>query len=135
MDTALVESLVLGKVILLGEIFHLGESVSRLTPDRSHLYRTVSFSVLVLVFAEHFVKGSIHRENIAAIVGNLAAKDGADLAARILVMFIAFIPMFAIWEISNLFGEGKLFELFFESGFTAGTTMPGMTNAASPRQG
>ena len=127
----------LGKVILLGEVFHLGDRFHGKPLIVPTLYRTVSFSVLVLVFAvaEHFVKGFIHGENIAAIVGNLAAKDGADIAARILVMFIAFIPMFAIWEISNLFGEGKLFELFLERGVAAGTSLPDMTNAASLRQG
>jgi hypothetical protein len=59
---------------------------------------------------EHFVKSFISGENI----GNPAAKGGAKIMAIILVMPIAFIPMFAIWEIANLFGEGKLFELFFE---------------------
>jgi hypothetical protein len=49
-------------------------------------------------------------------------------------MFIAFIPMFAIWEIANLFGENKLFELFFERGGTPGTGLPNMTRAASLRQ-
>ena len=96
-----------------------------------------SFSILVLVFAvlEDFVRGFIHGENIAAILGNLAAKDGADIAARILVIFFAFIPMFAIWEIANLFDEGKLFELFFERGGIAGTGLSDMTKAASLRQG
>lgn len=84
---------------------------------------------------EHFVTGFIHGENIAAILADLAAKDGADIAARILLMFIAFIPMFAIWEIANLFGENKLFEPFFERGGTPGTGLPNMTCAASLRQG
>ena len=101
------------------------------------MYRTVSFSILVLVFAvlEHFVKSFFHGERFAAIVADLAAKDGADIGARILVMFIAFIPMFAIWEIANLFDEGKLFELFFERGGTAGTSLPYISKAASLRQG
>ena len=133
---ALIEALVLGKVILLGEIFHLGDRFHDKPLIFPTLYRTISFSILVLVFAvlEHFVKGLIHRENIAAILADLAAKDGADIAAKILVMFIAFIPMFAIWEIANLFGENKLFELFFERGGTTGTSLPNMAKAASQRQ-
>jgi hypothetical protein len=55
--------------------------------------------------------------------------------AKILVMFIAFIPMFAISEIANLFGEGKLLELFFQRSGTAGTGLPDMSRAASLRQG
>jgi hypothetical protein len=89
--------------------------------------------VLVFAVVEHFVKGLIHGENIAATLANLAAKDGVDIAARILVMFIAFIPMFAIWEIANLFGENQLFELFFERGGTTGISLPNITTASSLR--
>jgi len=132
---ALIEALVLGKVILLGEIFHLGDRFQGKPLIIPTLYRTFSFSILVLVFAvvEHFVKGFIHRENIAAILADLAAKDGATIAARILVMFIAFIPMFAIWEIANLFGENQLFELFFERGGIPATSLPNITKPASLR--
>jgi hypothetical protein len=66
------------------------------------------------------ISPGVNGEKIAAIVGEIAAKAGADIAARVLVMFIAFVPMFAIWEIDNLLGEGKLFELFFERGGSAG---------------
>ena len=134
---ALIEALVLGKVILVGEIFHLGDRFHGKPLIVPTLYRTFSFSILVLVFAvvEHFVKGFIHGENIAAVLANLATKDGADIAAKLLVMFIAFIPMFAIWEIANLFGENQLFELFFERGGTSGTSLPNMTTASSLREG
>jgi hypothetical protein len=90
---AVIEALVLGKVILVGEIFHLGDRFQGKPLIVPTLYRTVSFSILVLIFAvlEHFVRGFIHGEKIAVIVGDLAAKDGADIAAKILVMFIAFI--------------------------------------------
>jgi len=133
---ALVEALVLGKVVLVGEITRaIGLRASPLFVPT--LYKTFSFSVLVLVFAvlEHFVRGFIHGENIGAIIGNLAVNDGADIVARILVMFIAFIPVFAIWEIANLAGENKLFELFFERGGTARTSLPDMTKTASLGRG
>jgi hypothetical protein len=39
--------------------------------------------------------------------------------------------MFATWEISNLFEEGKLFELFFEHTETAGSGLVDMTKAPS----
>ena len=134
---ALIQALVLGKVVLIGEIFHLGDRFHEKPLIVPTLYRTFLFSILVLAFAvlEHFLKGLINGENIGAIVGNLAAKDGADIMARILVMFIAFVPMFAISEIANLFGEGKLFELFFERGGTPGTGLPDLSKAASLRQG
>jgi hypothetical protein len=133
---SLIEALVLGKVILLGDVFHLGERFHGKPLIVPTLYRTLIFSLLVLAFTllEHFVEGFIHRQSIDAVLGEIAAKGGADIAAKILVMFIAFIPMFAIWEISNLFEEGKLFELFFEHGAKDTVGLSEMTGAASLRQ-
>jgi hypothetical protein len=62
--------------------------------------------VLAFAVLEHFVKGFIHGQNFAASVQKIAAR-GAEVGAKIIMMFIAFIPMFAIWEISNLFDEGQ----------------------------
>src|SRR6516225_1643066 len=128
---ALIEALVLGKVVLLGEIFHLGDRFRGKPLIFSTLYRTLSFSLLVLIFAvlEHFVKGFIHGQNFAASLQEIAPR-GAEIGAKIIMMFIAFIPMFAIWEISNLFDEGKLFELFFEHGGTADSALADMTKAS-----
>ena len=66
--------------------------------------------------------------------GDLASKGGADIKARILVMFIAFIPMFAISEIANLLGESKLFELSFQHSGSVGTSTPEVTTGASLSQ-
>ena len=62
---ALIQALVLGKVVLIGEIFHLGGRFHGKPLIFPTLYKTFSFSILVLVFAvlEHFVKGFIHGEN------------------------------------------------------------------------
>jgi len=128
---SLIEALILGKVVLLGEIFHLGDRFRGKPLIFSTLYRTLSFSLLVLIFAvlEHFVKGFIHGQNFAASLQEIAPR-GAEIGAKIIMMFIAFIPMFAIWEISNLFDEGKLFALFFEHGGTAGNELADMTKAS-----
>jgi hypothetical protein len=134
---SLIEALVLGKVILLGDVFRLGDRFHGKPLIVPTLYRTLIFSLLVLAFTllEHFVEGFIHGQSVAAVLGEIAAKGGADIAAKILVMFIAFIPMFAIWEISNLFEKGKLFELFFEHGGKEAAELSEMTKAASLRQG
>jgi hypothetical protein len=128
---SLIQALILGKVVLVGEIFHLGDRFKGKPLIFPTLYKTFSFSILVLAFAvlEHFVEGFIHGQNFAAILQEIAAK-GTDIGAKIIVMFIAFIPMFAIWEISNLFGEGKLFALFFEHGGMEGSQLADMTKAS-----
>jgi len=134
---SLIEALVLGKVILLGEMFHLGDRFRGKPLVVPTLYKTFMFSLLVLAFtlAEHTAKGFIHGKNMAAVLVEIGAQGGAEIAAKIFVMSIAFIPMFAIWEISNLFSEGRLFELFFERGSTLGADLAVTTKAAPLRQG
>jgi hypothetical protein len=132
---SLIQALILGKVVLVGEIFHLGDRFKGKPLIFPTLYKTFSFSLLVLAFAvlEHFIEGFIHGQNFAAILQEIGAK-GTDIGAKVIVMFIAFIPMFAIWEISNLFKEGKLFALFFEQGGTAGNELTDMTKASPMSQ-
>jgi len=130
---SLVEALILGKVVLLGEVFHLGERFRGKPLIVPTLYRTFTFSLLVLAFAviEHFFTGFIHGHSFAASLQELTATTGAQIGAKVIVMFIAFIPMFAIWEISNLFEAGKLFELFFEHGNTTENGLPSMARSVS----
>ena len=130
-----IEALVLGKVVLLGDMFHLGDRFGSKPLIVPTIYRTFMFSLLVLAFAilEEFVKGLIHGETVAQIAGTIAAVTGPQIGAKMIVMFIAFIPMFAIWEISDLFEPGKLFQLFFERRNLPGNELPEIT--ASARQG
>ena len=131
---SLFEALVLGKVVLLGSMLRLGDRFRGKPLIVSTLYRTLTFSLLVLAFTllEHFVKGFVHGQSIATSVQEIAAISGAEVGARIIVMFIAFIPMFAIWEISSLFKEGQLFELFFERGGPVAGELSQRTAATLP---
>ena len=86
----------LGKVILLGEIFHLGDRFHGKPPIVPTLYRTVSFSVLVLVFA---VADTLSKALFTGrILPRLLETSRPSMEETSL----------AIWEISNLFGEGTL---------------------------
>jgi hypothetical protein len=112
---ALVESLVLAKVIMLGDMLHFGERFRGKPHIVPALYRSLVFSILVLVFSilEEVVKGLFHGEGPAAVLTRIASMNRAEIAAKILVVFIVFIPLFAIWEIANVFGPSKLAEMFF----------------------
>lgn len=112
-----VEALVLGKIVLVGDMLHLGERYRERPLIIPTIYKTLCFSVFVLIFAvlEHFVLGFIHGRNAHQILLELEGKGEADILARVLVMFIAFIPMFAIWELGAVTARGRLFELFFQS--------------------
>lgn len=112
---AVVEALILGKVILIGEVIGVGRRFQDLPLMVSTLGKTFSFSLLVALFSmlEHLVEALVHREPLAKAFPALAGRPGADILANVIVTLVAFIPLFAFREIGRVLGEGKLHALFF----------------------
>ena len=111
--TAIVNAAVLAKVIAIGEAVHLGKRVENGPLIYSVLYKAFLFSLLVTAFEllEEAVKGYI-RGNV---VFNEIGRGRADeLIARTLVMFLAFIPFFALRELSRVVGYQRTVDLFFK---------------------
>ena len=107
---AIVNALVIGKVILIGEMMHLGRGYEKRPLWQSVLLKSVVFSVLVLVFhiVEEMVKRVIHGEPRGTVWHHLRMED---MVARALVVFCAFIPLFAFRELRRVLGEEKLYAL------------------------
>jgi hypothetical protein len=114
---AVVEALVIAKVILIGKAF----GFSRWLEDRALilpvLFKSVLFGVLVMLFGivEHLVEGWFHKESFAAIFAKIASIGGYELGARALILVIAFIPFFAFWELGRVIGLARLSAMFFAS--------------------
>jgi len=115
---ALIESIMMAKIILLGEAFHLGEHFRDRSLAISTLWKTAVFSIVVALFTvlEHFVGALVHGRPLASALPQLSGPGLYEMLARIVVALVAFIPLFAVRELGRVFGEGKLFELFFRRG-------------------
>ena len=107
---AIVNALVIGKVILIGEMMHLGRGYEKRPLWQSVLLKSVVFSVLVLVFhiVEEMVKRIIHGEPRGTVLHNLHIED---MVSRALVIFCAFVPLFGFRELRRVLGEEKLYAL------------------------
>lgn len=120
---AVIEALILAKVILIGEALGL----SRGTKGKPLIYpvlrKTVVFCVFVGVFAmaEHMVEGVIHGKGLTGGLSTLWSEGRDEILARCLITFFAFIPFFAFRELGELLGEGRLLGLFFRRNADAGT--------------
>ena len=108
----LINALVIGKVILLGEMFHLGQSYEAGHP----LYRTVLiksglYGLLFFAFhlVEEAVKRIIHHEPPGTVFREM---ELSRLAAGAVVILCAFIPLFAYRELGRILGEEKLQAIF-----------------------
>ena len=113
---ALIEALVLAKVIMVGEALHLGDRYRDQPLIVPTLYKTFLFSLLFLVFIalEDLVTGWIHRQSLGEIVHHVLSESIYEKLARTLVTFVALIPLFAYREVGRILGEGRLAELFLK---------------------
>ena len=116
---AVVNALVIGKVILIGEMMHLGRGSERRPLWQSVLYKSVVFGVLVFAFhlLEEFVKRLIHGEPAGTVWHELHVED---VLARTLVIFCASVPLFAFRELRRVLGEEKMYSLLRSPGVDAG---------------
>ena len=112
---ALIEALILGKVIMIGAVFHLGRGLEQKPLIYPTLYKAVVFTFLVVVFnlIEHAIKGLWAGKGLAAGLVEFLDKGPHELLAGSLVIFVALIPFFAIKELGRVLGEEKIWALFF----------------------
>ena len=112
---ALIEALIVAKVILIGKALKLGEKKQAATPGWAVLRASLVYGALVGVFAvlEHTIEGLVHGKGLSASLGLVFEQGIDEILARTLVLFVAFIPFFAFWELDRELGEGKIYDLFF----------------------
>jgi hypothetical protein len=110
---ALINALVIAKVILIGEMLHLGKKWEGKPLYLCVLYKSFVFGVLVFAFhlVEEFVKRIIHHDPAGTVLHNLKLDE---ILVRSLVIFCAFVPLFAFREISRVLGEENLHALLFK---------------------
>jgi len=104
---AIINALVLAKIIMIGEYARLGRGHEEQPLIISVLWKAFLFGLLVAAF--HILEESIKRlafhERINVRID--------EMLIRNLVVFSFLIPFFAFWELRRVLGEGKLFDLFF----------------------
>ena len=111
---ALLNALVISKVILIGEYARVGRKYEDRPLLLSAIYKAVLFSLLVFAFhmAEEALKGFWHGVAVASTFHEIRFDD---LLARSLVVFCVFIPLFAFREFRRVLGDEKFYGLLFRS--------------------
>jgi hypothetical protein len=110
--TALINALVVAKVILLGEYAHLGKKHEAKPLFLSAAYKAFLFSLLVFAFhiVEEVIKRLWHGESFGTAYHRIRINE---LLARTLVIFCTFLPLFAFRELRRVLGEDEFRALFF----------------------
>jgi hypothetical protein len=112
---ALIEALVVAKVILVGRMFGLGRRFENRPLFVPVIYKTILFAILVAVFTvlEHMIEGWIRGKGLVGGIREIRNLGFDELAARMLTLVVAFVPIFAVGELGRVIGPGKLAAMFF----------------------
>lgn len=114
---AIVEALVIAKVVLIGKMF----GFSRRFEDRALivpvLYKALLFGILVLLFGvlENLVKGWFHGRGLWGGLRDIRDVGADELGARVVMLIVAFVPFFAFSEIGRVLGAHKLAAMFLST--------------------
>ena len=112
---AVIEALVLAKVIMIGSVLRLGRGLEQKPLIYPTLYKTVVFTFFVGVFKliEHMIKGLWKGKGLTGGLIDFFGKGYHELLAGCLIVFVALIPFFAVKELGRVLGEDKIRTLFF----------------------
>jgi len=112
---ALIEALIIAKVILIGQALGLGRRFEGKPLILTVIYKSVLFGLLVALFGvlEHVVEGLVHKEDWASILRHLGDLGMYEILARVIMLIVAFVPFFAFWEIGRVIGPRKIAGMFF----------------------
>lgn len=113
---ALLKALVLAKVILLGQLTRLSRRLDELPLIVPTIYKVIVFAMFTMVFEilEHAIYSLLHGKPMMDAIAEILSVGRYELFARMLVMLVAFLPLFAFREIGRILGEGRLFDLFLK---------------------
>ncbi len=112
---ALLNALIITKVIMIGEYAKLGKRYEAGTLFFSAIWKAFIFTLLVFAFhvVEEVIKRLIHGDDVATASRNIRFDK---LAGASIVIFCTFIPLFAFREFRRVMGEKEFQALLFGKG-------------------
>jgi hypothetical protein len=110
----LIKAAIIAKVILVGQAMKVGRRIENHPLIISVLVKAVLYGLLVAVFnvLERVIEGLIHGSGWQAIAHRVVMNGPNEIVADSLMVLVAFIPFFALWETGRVLGPGTLAELF-----------------------
>lgn len=112
---ALIQALIVAKVILIGRMFGFTRRFEDKPLIVPVLYKSFLFGLLVMLFglAEHLVEGWVHKEGLLGGLHDISDIGVHEIGARMLMLTVAFVPFFAFAELGRVLGTQKLSAMFF----------------------
>jgi len=115
---AIVKALVIGKFILIGELFKPGSRVEAPTVLRRIAWRTLGMLVVLVILKilEEIVVGAVHGLSVGEALTEMFSQSWQRIAAPTLLMMLILIPLMAAIELDRELGEGGLRNILLRRG-------------------
>jgi len=128
---ALINALVITKVIMIGEYAKLGKRHEDKALLVSAVWKAFAFGLLVFAFhvVEEMIKRLIHGSDVAKAATDIRFEQ---LAGRSIVVFCVFVPLFAWREFRRVMGEETFADLVFRSRHKADRSISPATETPHP---
>jgi hypothetical protein len=116
--TAIINALVIAKVILIGDALHAGTKYEGRALLYSAIWKAFVFGLLVFAFhiLEEMIKQLIHGKDALGAFHEIRLED---LLSRTVIIFCTFIPLFIFREMKRVLGEEKFWTLVLHSPATS----------------
>jgi biotin carboxyl carrier protein len=123
---ALINALVLAKVVLIGEFFRVGDKLTNRPLIYPIIFKSAVFAVLLICFhiVEKTLTGVLHGETLFQSIPSIGGDTLQGILMVGIIMFVALMPFFAFRELDRAIGTRELHSLLFGDDTKAGTPPP-----------
>lgn len=126
--TALLNSLIMAKIVLIGEWVKLGKGTEERPLIVTVLVKSFLFTLLYMAFEllEKLIENLVHGLDFSAALHALGGPASKEYLPHAACIFLCFIPFFALLESRRVLGEGRFQSLFLrgESAAESGLIAP-----------
>lgn len=112
---AIVNALVLAKILFVAEEFKVGERYEREPLVYAMVFKAAVYSVLLTVceVLEGLIVGYIRSKSLAESLSDVGGGAPFGIVTTTLLLFFALLPFFGFRELSQVVGEPELHRLLF----------------------
>lgn len=121
---ALLNAAILAKVMLIAEALKVGRRFDHLPMIYPIIHKSVVFATVFIVFhgLEEIVVATITGKPVAASLPAIGGGTWIGAALVWAILAVSLLPFFALREISQFMGEGRLWNLMFRAPSRSGSS-------------
>ena len=111
---ALIEALIIAKVVVVGRVFGYGRRFEDAPLALPVIYKSVMFALLVMGFSviEHLVSAWYHGQGLQGVLDSISSVKLSSVGARVLLLTVTLVPFFAFFEVARVLGGDRMRALF-----------------------